>query len=115
MGVNAGDNPFPLGSKSTFLGVTEASANKRLPTDSGRGLISLAVDNVGSKIAYVMQSPTSADAVAVAPVDGTPSLGKPVQALSSQIFTVPAGCWIAAICAAGDTTTLVLTPGQQSI
>lgn len=68
--------------------------------------------NAGPNDCFVAANAAQGSAVAVVPTAGSPALGFPIPAGALVIYSHAPNTFFAAICAAGKTATLYITPGE---
>ena len=97
---------------------THSAVQVDLPTQ-GPLNINYVITNLGPNTAYISWAPPSPGnaapspaLTAVIPVDGTPANGYPILSGSKETITAPPNAFVSAICAATQTATLLITPGE---
>lgn len=80
-------------------------------TASGQSCYTYQFMNIGASKCYFNWAASGGGSVSI-PVSGTPSQAIPVLANEIVIYNLTPGAWITAICESGETTNLLVTPGE---
>ena len=105
----------PQQNLTVMLGVTATSTSTPLQVKAAQAQGSMTQRlfyNAGPNTCFLVGAATAALAVAVAPTAGSPQLGVPIGAGAHMVLSFPPNTFFAAICAAAQTASLYITPGE---
>lgn len=108
-------NAFSPHGNSAALSVTSTSTTTPIQVKGDlNNATQRLIYNAGPNDCFLVAKAASADAVAVAPVAGTPANGIPIAAGAVLTLSFPPNSYFAAICASTKTATLYITPGEAN-
>ena len=111
-------NAFAIQGNTVEMDVTSTTHSTIQVSGGGPGNMNYILTNTGSNtvwVAYALPATVGGAAptvTVVAPTDGSPANGYPVLAGSKESVTGPPNAYFSAICAAGLTSKLYITPGE---
>ena len=106
--VNRTGNFQPVGNTVVF-DASETSGAKEIALPTNATASDVLVTNSGTKTAFIAFG--TATLTATVPTSGAAANGTPVLPGAIMVFDRVVNTWAAVVCAAGETTTLYVTPG----
>lgn len=106
--VNRTGNFQPVGNTVVFDG-TSTSGAKEIALPTNATATDVLITNGGAKTAFIAFG--TATLTAVVPTSGAAANGWPILPGAIMVLDRVVNTWVAVVCAAGETTTIYVTPG----